>query len=132
MAYTFFPKTATEIHTTLKSKPEKKVEEIMNLFATLHKMFPKVETPINIDPTNIGKVNVARSLEGDVDLAVLKRVAGLKTVSLKFGSGSSGNRGVNNRGNLFEPQFAAALDDWWTGIKISDYKMIVALEDLKK
>lgn len=132
MAYTFFPKTATEIDTTLKSKPQNKVEEIMNLFATLHDMFPKVQTPISIDPASISKVNVSRSLEGDVDLVVLKRAAGLKTISLKFGSGSSGNRGVNNRGNLFEPQFAAALDDWWTGIKISDYKMIAALEDLKK
>jgi hypothetical protein len=132
MAYTFFPKSASEIQATLKNGAQKKVDDIMNLFAWLHAKFPDIETPINIDPSSIGKVNVTRTLEGDVNLAEVKRYAKLSTISIKFGAGSSGNKGVNNRGNLFEPQFAKALEDWWSGIKITDTKMIAALEDLKE
>lgn len=132
MAYTFFPKSASEIQLTLKGTQQKKVDEIMNLFAWLKAKFPSVETPINIDPSKLAKVNVTRSLEGDVNLAELKRYAKLSAVGIKFGSGSSGNKGVNNRGNLFEPQFAKGLEDWWSGVKITDTKMIAALEDLKK
>ena len=132
MAYTFFPKSASEIQATLKGAQQKKIDEIMDLFAWLNAKFPSVETPINIDPSKLGKVNVTRALEGDVNLAELKRYAKLSSVSIKFGAGSSGNKGVNNRGNLFEPQFAKALEDWWSGVKITDNKMIAALEDLKK
>lgn len=132
MAYTFFPKSASEIQATLKGAQQKKIDEIMDLFAWLNAKFPTVETPINIDPSKLGKVNVTRALEGDVNLAELKRYAKLSSVSIKFGAGSSGNKGVNNRGNLFEPQFAKALEDWWSGVKITDNKMITALEDLKK
>jgi hypothetical protein len=132
MAYTFFPKSASEIQATLKGAQQKKIDEIMDLFAWLNAKFPSIETPINIDPSSIGKVNVTRALEGDVNLAELKRYAKLSVVSIKFGAGSSGNKGVNNRGNLFEPQFAKALEDWWSGVKITDNKMIAALEDLKK
>jgi hypothetical protein len=131
MAYTFFPKTAAEIKTTL-SKTDKKVDQIMDVFAWLKAKYPAVETPINIDPSKLGLINVTRQLEGDVDLAAIKRYANLTSVKLKFGSGSSGNRGVNNRGNLFEPQFAKALEEWWSGVKITDAKMLAALEDLKK
>lgn len=130
MAYTFFPKTAAEIQTTL-SKTDKKVTQIMDVFAWLKAKYPAIESPINIDPAKLGLINVTRQLEGDVDLGAVKRYANLTSVKLKFGSGSSGNRGVNNRGNLFEPQFAKALEDWWAGIKITDAKMLAALEDLK-
>lgn len=130
MAYTFFPKTAAEIQATL-SKTDKKVVQIMDVFAWLKAKFPSVESPINIDPSKLGLINVTRQLEGDVDLAAVKRFANLTSVKLKFGSGSSGNRGVNNRGNLFEPQFAKALEEWWAGVKITDAKMLAALEDLK-
>lgn len=132
MAYTFFPKSASEIQLTLKGAQQKKIDEIMNLFAWLNAKFPSVETPINIDPSKIAKVNVTRALEGDVNLTEVKRYAKLSSISIKFGAGSSGNKGVNNRGNLFEPQFAKALEDWWAGVKITDTKMIAALEDLKK
>jgi hypothetical protein len=131
MAYTFFPKTASEIQTTLKSPAQKtKVKEIMDVFAWLKAKFPAVETPINIDPNKLSLINVTRQLEGDVDLGALKRYAKCSTVKLKFGSGSSGNRGVNNRGNLFEPQFAKALLDWFSGVKITDTKVMAAIQDL--
>lgn len=131
MAYTFFPKTASEIQTTLKSPAQQdKVREIMDAFAWLKAKFPSVETPINIDPSKLTLINVTRQLEGDVDLGALKRYAKLSKVKLKFGSGSSGNRGVNNRGNLFEPQFAKALLDWFAGVKITDTKILAAIKDL--
>ena len=131
MAYTFFPKTASEIQLTLKSPAQQaKVKEIMDVFAWLKAKFPAVETPINIDPSKLALINVTRQLEGDVDLTALERYANLSTVKLKFGSGSSGNRGVNNRGNLFEPQFAKALLDWFSGVKITDTKVMAAIQDL--
>jgi len=130
MAYTFFPKSASEIQTTLKNGDQAKVTEIMNVFAWLRAKFPSVETPINIDPSKLALINVTRNLEGDVELSALKRYAGTNKVKMKFGSGSSGNRGVNNRGNLFEPQFAKALMDWWEGIKIADTKTMNAIKNL--
>ena len=131
MAYTFFPKTASEIQTTLKSPAQQdKVREIMDVFAWLNAKYPSVETPINIDPSKLTLINVTRQLEGDVDLSALKRYAKLSKVKLKFGSGSSGNRGVNNRGNLFEPQFAKSLLDWFAGVKITDTKILAAIKDL--
>jgi len=51
MAYTFFPKTATEIKQTLKGD-KAKIEDIINIFAYLKSKFPKVETPINVDPAS--------------------------------------------------------------------------------
>lgn len=131
MAYTFFPESATEIKQTLKGD-KSKIDEIIHLYAILSKKFPEIKSPINIDPASIGKVNVTRNLQGDVDLAALKREAKLSKVSIKFGSGSAGNRGVANRGNLFEPQFAQAIQQWWNGEKITDQKMLDAIEDISK
>ena len=131
MAYTFFPTSASEIQSELKTADQSKVMEIMNAFAWLKSKYPDIEAPINIDKTKLTLINITRTLEGDIDLMTMKRYAGLNKVKAKFGSGSSGNRGVNNRGNLFEPQFAKALEEWWAGVKISDAKMIKCLEDLK-
>lgn len=130
MAYTFFPTSAADIQKTLKSGDQKKVSEIMDVFAWLKAKFPAVETPINIDPSSLTTINVTRMLEGDADLGAIKRYTKISKVKLKFGNGSSGNRGVNNRGNLFEPQFAKALMDWWAGIKITDTKVLAAIKDL--
>jgi hypothetical protein len=130
MAYTFFPTSASDIQATLKSGDQKKVSEIMDVFAWLKAKFPSVETPINIDPSSLATINVTRMLEGDADLGAIKRYTKISKVKLKFGNGSSGNRGVNNRGNLFEPQFAKALLDWWAGIKITDSKTLAAIKDL--
>jgi hypothetical protein len=131
MAYTFFPESATEIKQTLTGD-KSKIEEIIRLYAVTVKKFPKIKTPINIDPSSIGKVNITRSLQGDIDLAVLKRESKLTKISLKFGDGSAGNRGVANRGNLFEPMFADALQRWWDGEKITDQKTLDAIEDISK
>jgi hypothetical protein len=132
MAYTFFPKSASEIQTTLKTADKNKVAEIMDIFVYINRSFPKVESPINIDPTKLAVINVTRSLQGDLDLKKLKTATKLTKVSVKFGNGSSGNRGANNRGNAFEGIFANNIREWWDGVKINDTKTMDAIEDLDK
>ncbi len=132
MAYTFFPKSSTEITTTLKSSDKNKVADIVNVFNNLSKKYPKAESPINIDPGNISKININRSLQGDVDLAVLKRETKISKITMKFGSGSAGNRGVGNRGNLFEEQFAQDIRTWWAGETVKDAKNLEVIEGIAK
>jgi hypothetical protein len=132
MAYTFFPKTATEIQTTLKSDNKNKVSDIIQVFAYLRKLYKKVETPINIDPKSISKINVTRDLQGTVDLKKIITATKIKNITLKFGSGSAGNRGVANRGNLFEPTFADAIRKYYAGEKIQDKAILDAVLDLDK
>lgn len=131
MAYTFFPKTATEINKTLKGD-KAKINEIINVFAYLKDKFKKEDTPINIDPAVIGKINVNRSLQGDIDLAKIKKEAKVTKIVMKFGSGSSGGRGVQNKGNAYEGQLATALRQWWDGEKITDMKLAQAVDDIVK
>jgi len=132
MAYTFFPKTASEIQTKLKAGNKIKVSEIIALFTHLRKLYKKVETPINIDPASISKVNITRDLQGTADLKTIITAAKIKNITLKFGSGSAGNRGVSNRGNLFEPAFAEAIRQYYAGEKITDAAMLTAIKDLDK
>lgn len=131
MAYTFFPKTATEIKQTLKGD-KAKIEDIINVFAYLKSKFKSVESPINIDPAAIAKINVTRDLQTDIDLAKIKREAKVTKITMKFGSGSSGGRGVQNKGNLYEGQLANAIRQWWNGEKIVDPKLSEAVDDIVK
>ncbi|MDC0308729.1 hypothetical protein OAL25_00545 [bacterium] len=132
MAYTFFPKSLDELDKELKANNFSfdSVKEIISLFSILYSK--QVETPINIDLAKKSNVNISRALDGDWTIAQIKQKAGLSKVKIKFGNGSSGNRGANNRGNLFEPQFDAALQSWWAGETVSDKKMLAAIEDLDK
>jgi hypothetical protein len=131
MAYTFFPKSVSELTTELEKNrfPMENISEIVSLYTVLSK---KVDTPINIDFAKKANVNVTRMLQEDTTVANIKREAGLDKIKIKFGNGSSGNRGANNRGNLFEPQFADALLKWWDGESVTDKKMLDAIEDMDK
>ena len=131
MAYTFFPKSVSELTTELEKNkfPADNIAELVSLYTVLSK---KVDTPINIDFAKKSNVNVTRMLQEDTNIATIKREAGLNNIKIKFGNGSSGNRGVNNRGNLFEPQFADALMKWWDGEPVTDRNMLNAIEDLDK
>lgn len=131
MAYTFFPKSVTEIASELERNrfPSENIAEIVSLYAYLSK---RTEQPINLDLSKKSNVNVTRMLAEDISIAQIRRDAGLKNIKIKFGNGSSGNRGANNRGNLFEPQFADALLKWWDGEPVTDRKMLDAIEDLDK
>jgi len=132
MAYTFFPKTATEIKQTLKTADQKKVDEIVDVFLFLSNKFKKVETPINIDPKSISKINVTRELQGSIDLPTIKRSTKFTKISIKFGSGSAGGRGVQNKGNAYEGQLAQAIEKWWNGETLTDSGLSKTVEDISK
>jgi len=130
MAYDFFPKSIDEILNKTSGFPiADNVDEIISMFEFLVSKNP---TPINIDLKQKSIINVSRSLQGDFTMSQIKSGAKLNKVKPKFGSGSAGNRGVNNRGNLFEPEFATALEKWYVGDSVSDKIMLDAIEDLAK
>jgi hypothetical protein len=130
MAYTFFPKTATEINKTLKGD-KAKINEIINVFTFLKEKFKKEDTPINVDPASIGKINVTRNLQGDVDLAKLKRELKLSKITMKFGSGSSGGRGVHNKGNAYEGILSTGIEKWWDGENVES-SLLETIEKIAK
>ncbi len=116
MAYTFFPESVSEIETKLKfPKPNK--EEVKRLWSVLNKKF-KVKAPINLDPGQNKIINVVRALQGTADLGQVKRDAKLNILKIKFGNGSLGGRGVQNKGNLFENQYAKAIVKYDEGDKV--------------
>ena len=116
MAYTFFPESVSQIETKLKF-PAKNKEEIKRLWSVLNKKF-KLKAPINIDPGEYKIINVIRALQGTADLGQIKREAKLNILKIKFGNGSLGGRGVQNKGNLFENQYAQAIVKYDEGNKI--------------
>ena len=131
MAYTVFPQKTADILTVVKSDAVKG-GEIVELFTLLKRKYKTIKTPINIDPGKLSIVNVTRELQGTADLKTIQKEAKLSKVKIKFGAGSAGNRGVANRGNLFENNFARAINDYWGGDKVEDMDMLRAIEDLAK
>ena len=130
MAYTLFPTKTADI---LKIKPDPiRGGEIVELFGYLKRKYKTVKTPINIDPGKLSIVNVTRELQGTADLNVVKKEAKLDKIKIKFGAGSAGNRGVANRGNLFENTFARAIESYWSGQEVQDPMMLKAIENLSK
>jgi len=130
-AYSFFPTSEEEISKTLADWPHQSVADVINLFNYLK---GKDESPINIDLKKPKDINVSRTIKGSYDISDIKSKADLKTVRIKFGNGSKGNRGANNRGNAFETQFATALNDWFArGVdEVTDSKILDAILDLDK
>lgn len=139
MAYSFFPKTEQEITDKLKTSDKIKVGEIISVFNYLKSKFD-AETPINIDPLKISKINITRSLQGETDIATIKRESKVSRITMKFGNGSLGGRGINNKGNEFERKYAQAIRDWWDsgdlplppiGSSISSLEKIFDLNKMK-
>lgn len=131
MAYTFFPESATEIKSTLKNADKVKVKEIVDVYTFLSNKFKKIKTPINIDPKAIGKINISRALVGMIDLPAIKRQTKVMRITMKFGDGSSGGRGVKNKGNAYENILAAAIRKWWNGENIEP-SLKVTVEKIAK
>ena len=130
-AYSFFPKSEEEIKKTLSDFPDDNVQDIVNLFNFLKS---KDDTPINIDLKKQKDINVTRRLKGVYDISDIKSNASLQKIRIKFGNGSSGNRGVNNRGNAFETQFANAIEKWYAegDDSVEDKELLNAILDLDK
>jgi len=131
-AYSFFPTSEEEISKTLADWPHESVGDVIKLFNYLKGKGDK--TPINIDLKKQKDVNISRLFKGNYTISDIKSSAKLDTVRIKFGNGSKGNRGVNNRGNAFETQFATALNNWFArGIdEIDDKNILNAILDLDK
>lgn len=123
MAYTFFPTSTAQIIKECASKPDN-AAEIVELYKYLSKKFKQVKTPVNIDVKSLGIVNVTRELQGMIEINTIKRDVKLQNIKIKFGAGSAGNRGVKNRGNLFENTFANAIRNYWDEEKESNDSQI--------
>lgn len=132
MAYDFFPKSAEELRSKTKGHPPDIQGELFLLYEYLKKEFPSIEVPINLDLSKKSSVNITRALQEETSIKKIKSGANLDKLSMKFGNGSSGNRGVNNRGNLFEPQFADSMLKWWKGEPVTNREMLEAIEDINK
>lgn len=133
-AYTFFPKKISDVTSqpALLDTSDVVRNDIVKLLSFLQKTYPSIETPINISLAKPKFVNVSRQLQGMIEIKDIMAKAELTAIQLKYGNGSSGNRGANNRGNLFETQFADALNGWWNGDEVKDKQMLAAIEDLDK
>ena len=130
-AYSFFPTSEEQITKELSDWTHESVVDVISLFNFLK---GKDETPINIDLKKQKDINVSRTLKGSFDISDIKSKAKLKTVRIKFGNGSKGNRGANNRGNAFETQFATSLEKWYAeGVDaVPDSEILDAILDLDK
>ena len=131
-AYSFFPKSEEEISSTLADWPHESVADTIALFNYLKGKGD--DTPINIDLKKQKDVNVSRTFKAIEDISSIKQGAGLKTIRIKYGNGSKGNRGANNRGNLFETAFAKDLNAWFAeGVDaVSDKENLKAILHLDK
>ena len=132
-AYSFFPKDEKTIKSTLKDAdwPKEKIADVVSLFNYLKK---KDETPINCDLATSGNVNVTRTLQGSQSIDNIISNSGISNFKIKWGNGSSGNRGANNRGNAFEKEFADSLFAWFEDgdDAVKDASILAAIQDLDK
>jgi hypothetical protein len=139
MAYTFFPKSANEIATTLAKKDPEVILEITKLFAHLKanaKIIKVIDTPINIDLTKIKQINISRKLKNitpPLNLATLKTKLKLKKININFGDGSAGGRGVNNKGGKFEKDLGPAFKKMFAGKEssVKDADLVFAYNELR-
>lgn len=90
MAYTFSPKTVSEVEHVLKSKNVELVTEIVTIMKHLLLKYPKhTKNFINIDTNDIKKIKIDRSLIANgLTIAGLKKSTQYKTVKCIAGSGS--------------------------------------------
>jgi hypothetical protein len=129
-AYTIFPTNEKSISSL--DWPEENKAEVISLLNYLLKKHPKIKNPINIDDKKKSNVNISRQFQGIEDISSIKSGADLSRIKIKYGNGSSGNRGANNRGNAFEGVYATALNDWWAGTELSDSSILNSIKDLDK
>lgn len=137
MAYDFFPTKGNEIIKKCGKFPPVNVADMIKLHEALQSKY-NIDAPINIDlgskyaNQKITQVNVTRALEGAITIKEIMRLGNVENLKLKFGNGSSGNRGAGNRGNAFEEQFASDIQNWWAGEEVSNKNHLKAILDLDK
>ena len=135
MAYDFFPSSEKDIDSTLTGYKHNQTyrDNCKAVFNFLRKKYPKIDKPINID-LDVPKINVVRAIKGSLtEQQILTQSGVTQPFKVKFGDGSSGNRGAKNRGNAFEDQFTQALKDWRAGETVGIDRMILeTIEGLDK
>ena len=135
MAYDFFPTKGKEILTKCDKFPPVNLAEIIKLHETLQSKY-KIDAPINIDLDKFTQkkspINVTRALEGAITIKEIMKLGNIDNLQLKFGNGSSGNRGAENQGNAFEKQFTKDLNKWWSGEKVKNRNHLKAIEHIDK
>ncbi len=132
-AYSFFPTNDAEIDKELKGADWDKetIDDVKKLFKYLKS---KDKTPINLDLKQKKSINVSRTLQGGESIDSIITGAGISTFKIKWGNGSSGNRGANNRGNAFETIFADSLFAWFEDgdDAVKDASILAAIHDMDK
>jgi len=133
MAYSIFPSTYEQIDSELKPWGKKQVKEIKEVWRYLRSSLPAIGNPLNFDIGKNTKINVTREIQDCMTLKEIQQHTGFTTFSLKFGNGSSGNRGANNRGILFESQFMKSLNFWRSrDLDKIDKATLDSIDDLDK
>lgn len=136
MAYDFFPKTEKEINDKLKIKSQRYRDNCSKVLSYLKEKYPNIESPINIDTTKGENtpINVVRAIKGSLtESQIMMNAKVTQPFKIKFGDGSSGNRGAQNRGNAFEYEFVDALIKWREGETANiDRTVLSTIEDLDK
>lgn len=127
MAFTLIPKTAKDFEKgPFANKQAAMMDDVILLFEELKKLDPE---PIAIDPTGASKeIRIRRSLMGKFAQEVLDTAGqkqefskklkslGIKSaLTLKWGDGSRGNKGSNNRGLGFEAEIVHDFEAWRRG-----------------
>jgi len=131
LAYDFFPTSKEEITKQIKSVPKQTLDEILTVFAFLKQYDPK---PLVMDKSSPRNVKIIRKLQAQFgDASNVAKKTKVRQIKLSYGNGSSGNRGVNNRGNAAEDVFLKDLQNWWKGdTKNIVPKNLTAIQDLDR
>ncbi len=136
MAYDFFPKSKKDIDDKLKNKTQKYRDNCSKIMQYLQSKYPTIETPINIDTSKSenSPINVVRAIRGSLtESQIMLNAKVQQPFKIKFGDGSSGNRGAQNRGNAFEYEFVSALEKWREGnLDGIDRTVLETIEGLDK
>jgi hypothetical protein len=115
MAYDFFPTSVTEIIKKLKATTDQqktKVAEISKVFtylSTNKKVVSLAPKFLIIDSQKYANIKIPRVLKGTIDPQKIMMDTKVKNIKVEYGDGSSGGRGVNNKGGKFEKEFAPAI-----------------------
>lgn len=120
MAYNLIPKSIEELNN---------IHPNGNILADIFKFANSlgIEEPLALDPTNLKsknpEVKVMRTLADKLNDSDLKKYGG-GVFNLKFGNGSRGNGGSNNRGLLYEKDLFNDIKAYIEGNEVSDMKTI--------
>jgi len=125
MAYNFIPTTAKQVSDTI---PGEVGQAITAILIELQNQYPMFKDPIAIDPSSPKTVKITRKVQTKLDLKALQQK--FKQLKLSFGEGSRGGRGVGNKGNLFEAELAADIQNWWNGEPISSEANSKLIEEI--